>query len=173
MINPFKKTYTDKELILFRFLRRIKIFERLSNKELSHFLPFLYLRHYKQDEVVFFRGDPSNALYIVKSGRVALAVDVNDTFEALTEIQTNNAFGDNSLLEDSKRIYTAIVKSHHAELYVVPHVSLIEIFEEHPKIRAKVMTSLAELYNSYTTNLFKAYQSSFGFFDLSKTYQNP
>jgi CRP-like cAMP-binding protein len=173
MINPFRKTYTDKELILFRFLRRIKLFERLNNKELSYFLPYLYLRQYDQEEVVFFRGDPSHALYIVKSGRVALTVDVNDTFEALTEIQTNNAFGDNALLEGTKRIYTAIVKSHKAELYVVPHVNLMELFEEHPEMKAKVMTSLAELYNRYTSNLFKAYQSSFGFFDLSKTYENP
>jgi CRP-like cAMP-binding protein len=173
MINPFKKRFTDKELVTFRFLRRIKIFERLSNKELSYFEPYLYPRQYKQDEVVFFRGDPSNALYIVTSGRVALTVDVNNAFEALTEINTNNVFGDNSLLAGSKRIYTAIVKSPTAEMWVIPHVNIMEIFEQHVEIQAKMMTSLAELYNSYTTNLFKAYRSSFGFFDLSLTYENP
>ncbi|MFC2186030.1 cyclic nucleotide-binding domain-containing protein [Peijinzhouia sedimentorum] len=173
MINPFKKRYTDKELVLFRFLRKIKVFERLNNKELSVFLPYLYLRHYTAEEVVFFRNDPANAFYIVKSGRVALTVDVNDTFEALTEITANKAFGDNSLLENAQRIYTAIVKSESADIYVVPHVNLMEIFQDHIEIQAKVMTSLSELYNGYTQNLFRAYQASFGFFDLSQTYKNP
>lgn len=172
MINPFKKRYTDKELVLFRFLRKIKVFERLTNKEISVFLPYLYLRHYSSEEVVFFRNDPANAFYIVKSGRVALTVDVNDTFEVLTEVTANKAFGDNSLLENAQRIYTAIVKSESADIYVVPHVNLMEIFQDHVEIKAKVMTSLSELYNGYTQNLFRAYQSSFGFFDLSQTYKN-
>ena len=30
------------------------------------FVPYLYPRKYKKDEVVFFRDDPSQALYIVK-----------------------------------------------------------------------------------------------------------
>ena len=59
MINPFKKSYTQKELNHFRFLSRIKLFERLNYKEMSLFLPYFYLREYKMDEVVFFRNDPA------------------------------------------------------------------------------------------------------------------
>jgi CRP/FNR family cyclic AMP-dependent transcriptional regulator len=54
MINPFKKSYTSKELNTFRFLSRISLFERLNYKEMSYFLPYFYLREYKKDEVVFF-----------------------------------------------------------------------------------------------------------------------
>lgn len=170
MINPFKKKYTDKELVLFRFLRKVKVFERLDNKELAVIIPFLYLRNYKQEEVVFFRNDPSNAFYIVKNGRVSLNIDIQDRFEVLTEVGPNQAFGDNSLLEKAKRIYTAIVMSEQAEIYVIPHVNLMEIFQDHPEIRGKIMTSLSELYNQYTKNIFRAYQSSFGFFNLSNAY---
>jgi CRP/FNR family cyclic AMP-dependent transcriptional regulator len=172
MINPFKKNYTDKELVLFRFLRKIKVFERLSNKELAVIIPYLYLRNYRQEEVVFFRNDPSNAFYIVKNGRVSLNIDIQDRFEVLTEVGPNMAFGDNSLLEKTQRIYTALVISEQAEIYVIPHVNIMEIFNEHPEIKAKVMTSLSELYNQYTKNIFNAYQSSFGFFNLSQAYRS-
>ena len=64
MINPFKKSYSSQDINLFRFLARIKLFERLNYEEMAQFTPHMYLRPYKLEEVVFFRNDPSNALYI-------------------------------------------------------------------------------------------------------------
>jgi len=173
MFNPFKRSYTEKELGLFRFLNKVKLFERLNNDELVHFLPFLHLRSYKQNEVVFFRKDPSHALYLVKSGRVALNLEINNEFERLTTVKAAEHFGDNALLDETQRIYTTIVTSSQAEIYVVPQVNIFEVFEDHPKVRAKMMTSLAEAYNSYTVNLFGAYKESFGFFNLGQAYRNP
>ena len=120
MINPFKKSYTSKELNTFRFLSRIQLFERLDYKEMSHFLPYFYLREYKTDEVVFFRNDPGNALYLVKSGKISIDIDIDDEFELLTIIKSGEAFGESALLTVSNRIYTSIVYSERAELYVLP-----------------------------------------------------
>ena len=86
MINPFKKSYTQKELNTFRFLSRIKLFERLNYKEMAHFLPYFYLREYKMDEVVFFRNDPGNALYLVKSGKISINIDIEDSGPGIPDI---------------------------------------------------------------------------------------
>lgn len=172
MLNPFKKSYSSQELNLFRFLARIKLFEGLNYEEMTQFSPHLYLRSYKLEEVVFFRNDPSNALYIVKNGRVSMNIDVNNEFQSLTTIGSGEAFGDNALLKDSRRIYTAIVTSDSADLYVLPHVNIQEILDGEPKIKAKIMTNFAEVYNQYNINIFKAYRSSFGFFDLSQAYED-
>ncbi len=171
MLNPFKKSYSSQEISLFRFLNKVKLFESLSYEELSEFVPHMYLRSYKVNEVVFFREDPSNALYIAKNGRVSLNIDVGDNFQSLTTIKSGEAFGDNALIPDTKRIYTSVVISDSADLYVIPQVNIEEIFEGEPRIKAKMMTSFAEVYNEYTVSIFKAYRSSFGFFDLSQAYQ--
>ncbi len=173
MKNPFKKTYTDTELSLFRFLARIKLFERLTFEELSLFTPYMFKRTFSQDEVVFFRNDPSQALYLIKSGSVSLNIDMQDKFEVLSILNKGQAFGDNSLLDNSRRVYTSIVISEKADLYVIPQVNILDVFENHPNVKAEVMNSLAELYNFYTTNLFNAYRSSFGFFNLGEAYLNP
>ena len=173
MINPFKKSYAAKELNLFRFLANIRVFEKLTYDEMSHFLPYLYTRDYKNEEVVFFRGDPANALYIIKNGKVTINIDIKDRFEILKISKTGEAFGDNALLEHSIRIYNAIVDSETAELYVIPKVNIFEIFDEHERIKAKMITSLAEIYNNMTTNLFKSYKSSLGFFNLSQIFLDP
>jgi len=98
MINPFQKTYSTQELNLFRFLEKVDLFKELSDKEMALFLPYMHERDYKSNEVVFFRGDPSQALYVVKKGRVTLNIDIKDRFEVLTEISSNYSyFHDNYL----------------------------------------------------------------------------
>lgn len=173
MINPFKKTYSEEELQLFRFLSRIKIFERLTYDELALFAPYMFKRTYVQDEVVFFRNDPSQALYLIKNGSVSLNIDLKDKFEVLSILNKGQAFGDNALLENTRRIYTTIVVTEKADIYVIPQVNLLDIFQNHANIKAEVLNSLAEIYNSYTSNLFNAYRTSFGFFNLGEAYLNP
>ncbi len=170
MINPFKKTYTSKEIALFEFLSRVKLLELLSHEELDMFTPYLYLRKYKEDEVVFFRNDPSHAFYIVKTGQVSLNIDILSKFEVLTLLGAGKGFGDNVMLRNTKRIYSAVVISEEAEIYVIPQVNIFEIFNSHVEIKAKLLTSLAEVYNGYTENLFKAYKASNNFFNLSQVY---
>ena len=172
MINPFKKSYTQKVLNTFRFLSRIKLFERLNYKEMALFLPYFYLREYKMDEVVFFRNDPGNALYLVKSGKVSINIDIDDNFELLKIIKSGGAFGEGALLRESNRINTCIIHSERAELYVLPKVNIHEIFDGHPTIKTKMMESFAELYNEYMVNIFKGYRSSLGLFNLSQVFNN-
>ena len=139
---------------------------------MSYFLPYFYLREYKMDEVVFFRNDPGNALYLLKSGKVSINIDIEDEFELLNVVKSGGAFGENALLADSNRIYTSIIYSERAELFVLPKVNIHEIFHGHSVIKTKMLESLTEFYNDKMVNLFKGYQSSLGLFNLSQVYKN-
>ncbi|MGL1888780.1 MAG: cyclic nucleotide-binding domain-containing protein [Reichenbachiella sp.] len=171
MYNPFKKKYSEEEKDFFNFLSGISHFKSLKQDELLLFKPHMYLRKYKQDEVAFFSTDPSHALYIVKSGEIALSMNIKDNFEKLSTVTGGYSFGDNAFLEDTKRIYNAIVSSEQAELYVIPQINLFEILDTHPEIKAKIMTSIATMYNEYTARVFKKYKSNLGFFELENVYR--
>lgn len=171
MLNPFKRTYSEGELEVFGFLANTKIFNYLKHAEMYRFLSAIHYRKYQKDEVVFFRNDPSQALYIVKEGLVTLNVDIKDDFETVLQVRKGVAFGENSLLSNSKRIYTAMVASEVAELMVVPNYAIQEVFDSSPKIKAKMLTSLAEYYNTNNHRLFSSYQSSFGFFKLGEMFE--
>ena len=166
MKNPFQQSYSPEELAVFSFLSEVKLFQSLTNEEKSFFLPYLYLRKYKQDEVVFFRGDPAHALYVVREGQVNLVLDVDQDFEQLAMAGPQQSFGNNSLIKDAKRIYSAIVQSSEAELYVIPHVNVNDIFSEKSKIKAKMFDALAQMYEQHVENLYESYRSSKGFFSL-------
>lgn len=172
MKNPFQKSYTSEELSVFNFLSKVKLFSRLSPEEMLHFLPYLYLRKYKKDEVVFFRKDPSQAVYIIKEGYVSLLVDSGDTLEKINGLKRGYSFGNNALLHGTHRPYNAIVTSEEATLYVIPHVNIADIFNNNLKIKAKMLESLSELYHQYTLDLISSYQSAKGFFSMNSVHIN-
>jgi CRP-like cAMP-binding protein len=172
MNNPFSKKFTGEELELFEFLSQVKFFEKLKNEEMFYFLSAIHYRKFHKDEAVFFRNDPSQAFYMVKSGVVKLAIDVKGEFETILNIRSGGSFGENSLLEGAKRIYTAIASSDEVELMVIPHFSIQEIFESHTKVKAKMMTSLAEFNDKNNQRLFKSYRSSFGFFNIGEMFES-
>lgn len=172
MLKIFQKKYSEEDLLLFKFLRKNRLFEKLTNEELSYFVPYLYVRKYHENEVIFFTKDPSQAVYILKSGIVTLNLDMKDNFEKLMTLRSGKLFGDNAFIVGAKRLYTAIVITEEAEIYVIPKANLTEVMNDHPNVRAKIMTAFAEQYNEYTSNLFQTYKSSLGFFDLNTVYND-
>jgi CRP/FNR family transcriptional regulator, cyclic AMP receptor protein len=169
--NPFAKSHSKSELELFKFLKKINLFSKLSYEEISYFAPYMHERSYRQGEVLFFRGDPAHALYIIRRGEISLNLDIKDSLECLTVLLNGNTAGDNCLLQNSRRIYTAVVESETADIYVLPQVNILEIFDVRPAIKAKMIESMAERYNEFIQKLFATYKSSYGFFDLSQVYE--
>ena len=170
MINPFRKTFTEEEHRTFLFLTRLRLFSELNYKELAHFLPYMHERTYEQGEVVFFRNDPSQALYLLRSGEVAVNIDINDTYEHLTDVKAGSALGESCLIRHSRRELNAVVTSEKADFYVIPQDNIFSIFEDHVKIKAKMLEALAQIFNEYNSSLFKAYRASAGFFNLQQVY---
>ncbi len=170
MLKFFKKSYSESDLELFKFLRKNPLMSSLTNEELEKFQPSIYLRVYGENEVVFFTGDPSHALYIVKKGVVSLNLEIKGEFEKLMILRNGFVFGDNSILDGARRIYSAIVHAAGTELYVIPKVNLKEVMEHDPIIKSKIMYSFANMYNGYTEKLFDTYKGSRGFFDLNTIY---
>ena len=169
-LNPFKRTFTEKEKEMLAYFHKIRIFEALTSNELALFLPYFHEREYQKDEVVFFRGDPSRAMYILKSGAISLSIDYQDDLEELTTISEGQAFGESCLLPDTARLLNAIVISPQSHLYVIPQLNVHEIFENNVVIKAKIFSALAEIYHEYNNNLFEAYRKSLGFFHLPLVY---
>lgn len=170
MFNPFARTYSQQEKEIMNFLRKNPIFKDLSNEELLNFIPHLHQRSYGKNEVVFFRNDPSQALYLLKKGRVALQLDIDDSFEPLALLKSGMHFGENALLPRSHRLYNAICKQEDNQLYILPQVSLMEIFEENTKLKSKVMQALASLQQKQIQSIFAFYREDFGFFELGRAY---
>ncbi|NIK72802.1 CRP-like cAMP-binding protein [Thermonema lapsum] len=168
--NPFKKTYSAAERNLFRFLRRSQLFSCLDEAELAELYPYFYHRTFKKNEVIFFREDPAQAVYIVREGRVELNIDIQDTFEVLAYAEEGITLGSEAFLPKKRRLYNAIVASEEAQILVLPQVNILEVFRRETAMKAKLMEALASMYADNTGHIFNAYRNVFGFFDLGKAY---
>ena len=172
MYNPFKKTYTEDEQKKIDYLSKIYLFENLTNEEVANFIPYLYERRYKENEIVFFRKDPSQALYILRSGRVQINVDVQEAIEKLVYLDPGAAFGESCLMKNKFRGANAMVVSDDASFYVIPQVNFFDIFDRHVEIKAKMMETLAIFYSEIHSNIINSYRSTSGFFHLADLYSD-
>ena len=170
MFNPFKKTYETDEMALLAYLGELILFSSLTNDQRALFLPHLHKRTYKKDEIVFLRNDPAHALYILTEGEAQLTLDQEDTIEVITHLDKGSIFGETAILTDKKRLVNAVVVSELATMYVLPQVSIHDVFSSNLKVKVKMLEAVANLYHDVNADILKTYQNSEGFFYMSHVY---
>lgn len=170
MFNPFKKTYETDEMEMLSFLSKLILFSELSEDERALFLPHLHKRTYEKKEVVFLRNDPAHALYILTDGEVELTLDQEKSSEMITHLDKGSIFGETSILKDKKRIVNAVTVSETATMYVLPQVSIHDIFNSNLKIKVKMLEAVASLYHDVNGDILKTYQNAEGFFYMANVY---
>ncbi len=171
-MNLFKRSFSAEQIAIFEFLKTNRLFASLTDAELDLFLPYLHLRQYKQNEVIFFRNDPAQALYLVKEGKISIEVDIGDKFEPISHIGKTGSLGNSALLRYTKRTYNAFVLSPMAQLYVIPQVNIQSIFERKAIVQAKMLEALAENYNEMFYGLIRTYRTTQGFLEISEVFKD-
>ncbi len=170
MFNPFKKTYESDEREMLDFLGKFILFSSLSNDQRALFLPHLHKRTYHQDEVVFLRNDPAHALYFLARGEVVLTLDNKQEVEVITRLDGGSIFGETCILKDKKRFTNAVCVSETATMYVLPQVSIHDIFSSNIKIKVTMLEAVANLYHDVNGQILKTYQKADGFFYMGDVY---
>lgn len=166
----FNASYTKDDLTDFRLMLKSTVCSGLSNKELAALSEVKHLRTYKRNEVVFFRNDPAQAFYLIKSGQVQLDIDFDENFEIIATLAKGKSFGENALFDKSRRRCTAKVISETAEIYMFAEMSVMEILHRNAALKAKIFSNLLKEANEFQDRLFDIYRQSHGFFELKQIY---
>ncbi len=84
IINPVYRRYNGADLALITpehrvanrlvFLKHLPLFANLNEAELNALANDFTTRRFQQGEAIFFQGDPSQALYLIQTGRVRIYV---------------------------------------------------------------------------------------------------
>ncbi len=147
--NPFKKRHSEEDEQFINFFRKIILFSTLEDSEILEFKPYIYERNYNTDEIVFHQGDPSKAMFFVKSGRVQLRIQLGDYSRRLTTLTEGQIFGENCLVEDKPHPLNAIVMEK-TTLYVLAQTDIQKVFQEDKDIPGKMLAKFGELYYEWT-----------------------
>jgi len=120
-------------------LARVPLFAELDEESLKELSAVARKRVFRQGEVIFHRDDPGQVLYIVKEGKVKIALTSPDGQEiSLTVFGTGECFGELAILDSEPRSADAIALER-VELYALQRQDFINVVMNHPKIAVQVM----------------------------------
>ncbi len=93
-------------------LRRLPLFQRLSDDELNDLAERIRLRPFRRSEVIFRKDDPGTHLYLVLDGAVKITLPGEFGQEALVAIiRPGEFFGELALFDRSPRSASAVASA--------------------------------------------------------------
>ncbi len=116
-----------------RLLDTTELFAALPEGVLSSLREQATVRTYERNQLVFGQGDPSAELFVVQSGRIAIAERAPDGRESvLAVLEEGSLFGELPLFDDAPRSADAraLVES---EVIVLGYALVRTVLEEHPQ----------------------------------------
>ena len=139
-----------------KFLKTIELFKGLTDREFKKILQLCNVRDFKKNEYLFHEGNPSSALFIVKTGKISIQKSNSDkkksehfkwhdskSFENYTQVYAQavegDVFGEVSIADDDPIRVTDAVCIEPATLLVLFRHDLFEFFDKEQKIGFKVL----------------------------------
>jgi len=125
-------------------LKRVPLFNDLSEAELARFAEVTREREYPRNSVILFEDDPGDALYIVSSGQVKVVLIGEDGREViLSVLGDGDFFGEMSLIDDEPRsAHVIAMKDSH--LLVLRRDDFQTQLQQHPSVALKLLRVMVQ-----------------------------
>ena len=138
--EKFKDTKNKADIIFnSRFLQNLTALER------AEFLQYCHTRQYKEDEYIYYQGDPGTGMYFVQEGKVELVVEPEPGTDGETHsyiIESPESFGALSIGYELRRISSAKCLTDCTLMgFFKPDFETLK--KRHPNIAVKFMETLA------------------------------
>ena len=118
------------------------------------------IQSFNDGEIIFCQNEPSNEVYVLKSGRVRISKIVDNKEIQLFIMMPGDIFGEMSLIENKTRSATAIALED-SELLAIKKENFETMSQKEPQLMARIISLLSEriwnanklILNSYLNDL--------------------
>jgi CRP/FNR family cyclic AMP-dependent transcriptional regulator len=125
-------------------LAQVGLFAGLTPAELVGLAALMRPRPYAKDEVIYLRGDPGTAFYVIASGKVKIALTSPDGKELILRRLTTGGFhGELALLDDEPRSADAIA-TEASVLLVLQRDAFRQFLADHPEVATKLLGTVSQ-----------------------------
>ena len=125
-------------------LKRVPLFNDLSEAEVSRFADVTREREYPKNSVILFEDDPGDALYIVSTGQVKVVLIGEDGREViLSVLGDGDFFGEMSLIDDEPRS-AHVIAMKDSQLLVLRRDDFQHQLQQHPSVALKLLRVLVQ-----------------------------
>ena len=134
-------------------LGRTPFFAGLDASTLEHVAAGTRTRRFRRGEIIFHAGDPGDALFIIVSGEVKIALPSDEGDEAILAIlRQGDVFGELALLDGAPRSATASALTA-TEAVILPRDRFRELVATEPAVRETLLAALAGELRRLTTHV--------------------
>src|SRR5215471_8807526 len=124
-------------------LGQVGLFADLSSAELIGLAALMRPRAYARDEVIYLRGDPGTAFYVIASGRVKIALTSPEGKELILRRLVPGEFhGELALLDDQPRSADAIATDSSVQL-VLQRDAFRQFLGDHPSVATRLLATVS------------------------------
>lgn len=120
-----------------------ELFQGISETEAQRVARLCAERKYRKGATIFSKGDPSNALFIVKSGKVRILSLSDKGTETIVHILKEGAIFGELLLSEEQRAFSAVAGTD-ALVTVLPKGSLVELLAVLPTVSKNFIRLLSK-----------------------------
>tara|TARA_Y100000588_G_scaffold147876_2_gene161778 strand:+ start:4286 stop:4963 length:678 start_codon:yes stop_codon:yes gene_type:complete len=130
-------------LIHSELLKRVPLFEELSDGELDALSQVALLRTFPKDRVVIMAEEEGDSLFVIHDGQVKVSIVSEDGREVILSILgEGNFFGEMSLLDGHPRSAN-VTTTQETELLMVRRADFLRFIQKSPKTAIKLLSVLA------------------------------
>lgn len=122
-------------------LSETPMFAGLSTRALRRLAAMLFEKAYAPGDVVFFTGDPAQALFVVLDGSVEILIPVPGGEDRVASCGPGTVFGELALINDLPRSATARATAP-TQLLILYHADFEELLKRHRRVAVVVMQNL-------------------------------
>lgn len=124
-------------------LKRVPLFEELSDDELDALSQVALLRTFPKDRVVIMAEEEGDSLFVIHDGQVKVSIVSEDGREVILSILgEGNFFGEMSLLDGHPRSAN-VTTTQETELLMVRRADFLRFIQKSPKTAIKLLSVLA------------------------------
>lgn len=123
-------------------IRSVPLFASLHDEAAEELVTLLQSRPVAAGTLLFRAGDKGNALYLIQSGRVRIAVNDDDGQEiVLAELAQGDFFGEMSIIDGKQRSANATVIED-AQLSVLSREDFLRFINTHPGVALEMLSAV-------------------------------
>ena len=124
------------------FLRRVPIFAMLEPKHLSSLAEITHHQRYRKGQIVFYRGDPGDAMYLLLSGSVKMTLPSDGGAEVIVALlRPGDHFGELAAIDGRPRYVTAVAEQT-TEVLAIYRNDLLAFLRDHAEASLQIAISL-------------------------------
>src|SRR6266700_4045163 len=125
-------------------LANVGLFSGLAEDELEGLASLMRPRAYAKDEVIYLKGDPGTAFYVIASGKVKIALTSPDGKEIIIRrLGPGDFHGELALLDDQPRSADAVATDQ-SVLFVLQRDAFRQFINDHCDAAAKLLATVSQ-----------------------------